>query len=319
MWREEGVLVRVPASTANLGPGFDTLGMALQLHLWVSMKPADQAIIRLHGSDLEGVPTDESNLIYRIAQKVFDEAGIDRRPIEMEVYSEIPLTRGLGSSASAIIGGLVAANQLIGEPLDAGRLYDMATAIERHPDNVGASLIGGIVAAAWDGEHTTYARVEPDRYLSTVVAIPQFQLETKQARGVLPSQVDMAKAVFNISRSSLLVAALSSGRYDILSEAMKDCLHQPYRAPMIPGMTHILEHAVQHGALGVALSGAGPTLLAFIDKRSDSQELISFMRDTFSEHRIDVVVKELEPSHEGAVCIGTWSDMESILSARMLE
>lgn len=319
MWREEGVLVRVPASTANLGPGFDTLGMALKLHLWIAMKPADRTAIRLHGSNLDGIPTDESNLIYRIVQSVFAEAGIVQRPIEIDVYSEIPLTRGLGSSASAIVGGLVAANKLAGEPLELDHLYDMATAIERHPDNVGASLVGGIVAAAWDGKHTTYVRIEPDCHLSTVVAIPQFQLATKQARGVLPTQVDAASAVFNISRASLLVAALSNGRYDVLSEAMKDCLHQPYRAPLIPGMTYILEHAVQYGALGAALSGAGPTLLAMIDKRRNSHELVTFMKDIFAEHRIEAIVKELEPSREGAVCIGSWGDMASILSARMRE
>lgn len=313
------MLVRVPASTSNLGPGFDALGMALQLHLWIAMRPAAHAAIRLHGSNLEGIPTDESNLIYRMAQSVLAEAGIEQRPFEMEVYSEIPLTRGLGSSASAIVGGLVAANKLIGEPLNVNRLYDMATAIERHPDNVGASLVGGIVMAAWDGIHTSYIRVAPDGYLSTVVAIPPFWIETKQAREVLPKQVELTSAVYNISRSTLLVAALCSGQYEVLSEAMKDCLHQPYRASLIPGMTHILEHATMYGALGAALSGAGPTLLALIDKRQDYRELVSFMKDTFAAHGIDAVIKELEPSQEGAVCLGTWDDRESIMSASMHE
>ena len=317
MWQQDGVLVRVPASTANLGPGFDTLGMALDLHLWIAMKPAEATVIRLHGSELAGIPTDESNLIYRIAHSVFSAAGVEGRPLEMDVYSDIPLTRGLGSSASAIIGGLYAANALIGYPLTQEQLFNMATLIERHPDNVGASLFGGIIAAAWDGERTEHIRIEPHCNLSTVVAIPQFQLETKLARNVLPKQVSVADAVFNISRSSLLVAALCSGQFHVIETAMRDRLHQPYRAPLIPGMSRILDEATEHGALGVALSGAGPTLLAFTDKRQSSALLVSYMKKTFLAHGVEAKVMEMEISREGAVCCGTWDNMSSVLAARI--
>lgn len=316
MWKEEGVLVRVPASTANLGPGFDTLGMALELHLWVAMKPAEQMRIRLHGSELHGLPVDERNLIYRTAQAVFREAGVEERPLALDVYSEIPLTRGLGSSASALIGGLAAANWLIGQPLTEQRLFDMATAIERHPDNVGASLFGGIIAAMWDGEQARHIRLDPPAGLGTVVAVPQFELETKKARHVLPERIDMADAVHNISRSSVLVAALASGRTELLAEAMRDRLHQPYRASLIPGMPGILEEAVRNGALGVALSGAGPTLLAFVDNRGDHDSLQAYMKQALRDHGVESRVMPLGISKEGAVRCGVWDDMAAVVAGR---
>ncbi|UHA74344.1 homoserine kinase [Paenibacillus sp. 481] len=313
MWREEGVLVRVPASTANLGPGFDTLGMALKLHIWVSMKPAEQLSIRLHGTQLVGIPTDERNLIYKMALHVFKEAGIEPKPLEIDVYSDIPLTRGLGSSASAIIAGMVAANALIGNQISVERLYEMSTRIEQHPDNVGASLLGGIVVATWDGMKVNYVRLAPHKHLGVVVAIPRFYLETKEARNVLPNEVSMADAVYNISRSSLLVAALCTGQFERLADAMRDRIHQPYRAPLIPGMARILEEAPMYGALGVALSGAGPTLLALIDKREDDEYLREYLSKTLHIHGVDADVVRLEPSNEGAVCSGTAADFQAVL------
>lgn len=312
MWRREGVLVKVPASTANLGPGFDTLGMALSLYLWVSMKPAAKTTVRLHGTELSGIPTDENNLIVKVANRLFREAGVEPVPLEVEVYSEIPLTRGLGSSASAIVGALVAANELIGNPLTRQRLFDIATAIEKHPDNVGASLYGGIVVASWDGTVTRSVRLEPCSGLGTVVAIPKFQLETKQARSVLPQQYGISDVVHNVSRSSLLVAALCTGQYDLLQDAMKDRIHQPYRAPLIPGMSKLLAEAHSYGAYGAALSGAGPTLIAFVDKQAETSTLISFMKQTLTEHGVDSDVFVLEPCSEGAICV-EGQRMESIV------
>lgn len=314
MLRQEGVLVKVPASTANLGPGFDTLGMALSLYLWVSMKPAAKTTVRLHGTELGGIPTDENNLIVKVANRLFREAGVEPVPLEVEVYSEIPLTRGLGSSASAIVGALVAANELIGKPLSNQRLFDIATVIEKHPDNVGASLLGGIIVASWDGRVTKSVRLEPCSGLGTVVAIPKFQLETKQARGVLPQQYGISDVVHNVSRSSLLVAALCTGQYHLLQDAMQDRIHQPYRAPLIPGMSKLLEEAHNHGAYGAALSGAGPTLIAFVDKQASNEELIKFMKQTLADHEVDADVFALEPCSEGAARI-EGQQMESVIQA----
>lgn len=249
----EKVTVKIPASTANLGPGFDTLGMALSLYAWLEMKPAEQTSFHLHGNHLTGLPTDKSNLIYEVAQMVFNEAGVSIPELEISMYSDIPLTRGLGSSASAIVGALAAANALIGSPLSDAKLLDMATSLEKHPDNVGASLYGGIITAVWNGQQVDHIRIEPHQDLQALVIVPEFQLSTSKARNVIPEQFGMSDVVYNISRSSLLVAALASGRLDMIQKAMSDRIHQPYRASLVPGMAEILEHAVDHGALGACL------------------------------------------------------------------
>ncbi|MBP1966032.1 homoserine kinase [Paenibacillus aceris] len=294
------VRVKVPASTANLGPGFDSLGMALNLYAWIDMATSDQTTIHLIGDQMHGIPTDKTNLIYKVAQMVFQEAGVSHPELDISMYSEIPLTRGLGSSASAIVGALAGANALIGNKLSEYELFQIASRLEKHPDNVGASLFGGIVVAFWDGEKAESIRIEPDPNLEVLVAIPAFQLSTEKARGVMPKQVTMKDAVFNLSHSSLLVAALSTGNLGMIRHAMKDALHQPYRAALIPGMKTLLEQAENHGALGVALSGAGPTMLALVDLRSGRKaELEGFLKETLAKEGIDAQTLWLKPSREG--------------------
>ncbi|PWV91973.1 homoserine kinase [Paenibacillus cellulosilyticus] len=294
------ILVKVPASTANLGPGFDALGMALSLFAWIEMQAASETSITMFGDGMEDIPTDKTNLIYKVAQLVFEEAGVAVPELSITMYSDIPLTRGLGSSASAIVGALVAANALVGSPLTNDRLFQIATKLEGHPDNVGASLFGGIVVSAWDGERADHVRIEPHTSLETLVAVPSFQLSTEKARHALPKTLNMSDAVFNVGRSSLLVAALSAGRLDLISTAMRDRLHQPYRAPLIPGMSTILEHAAEHGALGAALSGAGPTIITFVDGISDrKKELEQFLKDTFAAEGIEAETIWLQPCKQG--------------------
>ncbi|SIQ08113.1 MULTISPECIES: homoserine kinase [unclassified Paenibacillus] len=299
------VLVRVPASTANLGPGFDCLGMALSLYTWIGMKPAEKAtVIRLHGEGLEGIPLDKSNLIYEVAQLVFQETGTDLPELEIDMYSDIPLTRGLGSSASAIVGALTAASELAGGGLDRDALLQIAARLEGHPDNVGASLFGGIIAAAWDGTRADCLRIEPPAGLAALVAVPRFQLSTEKARHALPERLAMSDAVHNIGRSSLLVAALAGGRLDMIRHAMKDKLHQPYRAALIPGMAEVLEGAADHGALGAALSGAGPTLLALIENGSPrTRELEAFLLSTLSAAGVEADLMLLQPDSAGAAVL----------------
>lgn len=292
--------VKVPASTANLGPGFDTLGMALSLYAWIEMEEAADTIFHLYGDEMAGLPRDKSNLLYKVAQMVFAEAGVEIPELSISMYSEIPLTRGLGSSASAIIGALAAANAMIGSPLSPAKLFDMATAIEKHPDNVGASLFGGIITAVWDGEHAEYIRIEPPQELEILVVIPEFELETVKAREALPAEVTVSDAVHNISHTSLLTAALAAGRLDMLGTAMQDRLHQPYRAPLVPGMEKLLAEAPGHGALGIALSGAGPTLLCMVDrKEARKQELEQFLTRTMQEHGISSRTVWLTPCTAG--------------------
>ncbi|RTE08248.1 homoserine kinase [Paenibacillus whitsoniae] len=290
------VRVKVPASTANLGPGFDSLGMALNLYAWIDMAVADRTTVELIGDQMNGIPTDKSNLIYKVAQMVFAEAGVSIPELSISMYSEIPLTRGLGSSASAIVGALAAANALIGSRFSTYELFQMASRLEKHPDNVGASLYGGIVVAFWDDERAESIRLEPDGRLDVLVAIPEFQLSTEKARAVMPTQVAMKDAVYNLSHSSLLVAALATGKLGMIRHAMKDRLHQPYRASLIPGMQTLLDESGNYGALGVALSGAGPTMLALVDAESDRKtELESFLRGTLAKEGISAKLLWLKP------------------------
>lgn len=296
MNEQHKVRVKVPASTANLGPGFDTLGMALNVYAWIEMSISDKTAIHLFGDQMEGIPRNKSNLVYKVAQQVFEKAGVSHPELEISMYSDIPLTRGLGSSASAIVGGMAAANALIGNPLSEDTLFQMSSAIEKHPDNVGASIFGGLVVAFWDGKKAEYIQIDPDHRLEVLVVIPEFQLATKKARNVLPQKVALSDAVFNISHSSLLVAALTTGKLGMIKHAMKDTLHQPYRAALIPGMLKILDEAVQHGALGVALSGAGPTLLALVDSNSSQkEELEQFLKSTLAEEKISAQTLWLKP------------------------
>ncbi|OZB91163.1 homoserine kinase [Paenibacillus sp. XY044] len=297
-----GVRVRIPASTANLGPGFDTLGMALSLYAWIEMKEAEHTVFHLYGDEMQGIPQDKSNLLYQVAQQVFERAGVHVPEIEISMYSDIPLTRGLGSSATAIVGALAAANALIGSPLTKAELFDMSTGIEDHPDNVGASLYGGIITAIWDGVHAECIRFDPPEDLEVLVVIPDFELATSEARKVLPDHISRKDAVYNVSRASFLVGALAGGRMDLIGKAMSDRMHQPYRAPLIPGMSRILEEAADHGALGVALSGAGPTLLALVDRHeSRKNELEAFLLNTMRAEGINASARWLLPDRDGAI------------------
>lgn len=292
------VVSRAPASTANLGPGFDALGMALPIFEWIDLRPStpeEGTTITLLGGSLEGVPLDKTNLVYEVAQKVFARAGVDLPELHIAIRSDIPLARGLGSSASAIVGALVAANALIGEPLSQDELFQLASELENHPDNVGASIFGGIVAAAWDGERAEAVRLDPPEGLDVLVVIPAFELATKKARGVLPASVSMKDAVFNVSHSSLLTAALAAGRFGVLRRAMRDRLHQPYRAPLIPGMETILREAGDHGALGAVLSGAGPTLLLLAEEGCDWERVERFATGVMAAEGISVTSRWLKP------------------------
>jgi homoserine kinase len=300
------VRVRVPASTANLGPGFDAFGMALALYAWLEMQEIDDDLssyVELIGDQVNGLPVDESNLLIQCAYQVYDRAGFERKPLLVRIYSEIPLTRGLGSSASAIVGGMAAANALLGSPLSDQELFRMATELEHHPDNVGAALFGGFIAATWDGpSHEPVAISIPvPKHLGAIVAIPQFELSTEKARKALPDQYDRADAVFNLSRTAMLIAALSQGRLDRIGDAMRDRIHQPYRSALVPGLQTILEGAVTQGALGVALSGAGPTMLALVD-REDSQSIIQlteWMAHVLAQQGIEAEMLELSICESG--------------------
>ncbi|AMA72140.1 MULTISPECIES: homoserine kinase [Aneurinibacillus] len=293
------VKVKVPASTANLGPGFDTIGMAFQLYTTITLELAEETTIRLHGPNLSGIPADKSNLIYKVATEVFEKAGLAAPELVVEIASDIPLTRGLGSSASAIVGALVAANELAGRPFTKEHLYMMATEREGHPDNVGASLFGGIVVALMERENVPYVRLNVPKHLEAIAVIPEFMLSTEKSRNVLPSMYSRQDVVHTVSHTGVLVGALATGNLSLLKSAMQDVVHQPYRVPLVPGLEKILNEAHLHGALGAALSGAGPTIIAFIDNRMPVAPLEAFMVRTLAGHGVDCTVMRLVPDEAG--------------------
>jgi homoserine kinase len=241
--------VRAPATSANLGPGFDCLGLTLDL--WSEV------------AAVAGVLQGEETLIHRAARAVFDAAGAAYPGFALQCTNRIPFARGLGSSSAAIACGILIANQCLGGPLHEAGLLDLATTLEGHPDNVVPCLLGGVrVATVGQSGHVVQARVPVAFSLRAVAFIPEHNVPTAHARGVLPSSVPMADALFNVARSSLLVAALASGQPEALAEATRDRLHQPYRLALYPPGATLLDTAMQAGALGAFTSGAGPSMLA---------------------------------------------------------
>lgn len=316
MMRGERVIVRVPATSANLGPGFDTLGMALCRYLWVEMQFAEKLQIEVYGENARYVARDHTNLIYRAAQRVLAKAGSLDLQLQLAIYSEIPLSRGLGSSAAAIIAGMVAANALIGKSFSQEELFTLATELEGHPDNVGAALYGGIVVSMWDGFKCDHIKLTPPSNLSILLTVPNYTLSTKRARNALPRTVPIEDAVFNISHVALLVAAFASGDLTKITLAMQDRLHQPHRAKLVPGMKSILEEATQYGALGVALSGAGPSLIAFVDHSLVAgSPLVDYLRNTLLAEGITADLYWLEADPQGATLVDSFPiDRERFLN-----
>lgn len=303
MARQSAVSVSIPASTANLGPGFDTVGMAFSLYSSVEMSVAEKTVIELVGPELQGLPQNKSNLLYEVAADLFREAGQAVPELHIRASSDAPLTRGLGSSAAAIVGALVAANQLAGQPFSREDLFRMASWREGHPDNVGASLFGGVVVASMpenEDEPIPFVRFAPPEALHILAIIPNAPLSTEKARNVLPTLYSKQDVIYNVGHSSLLVAALAHGRLDLLSQAMKDRMHQPYRAKLVPGLSEILAGANEHGALGATLSGAGPTILCFYQTEADLGRLSPFVEQVMSEQGVAYRAMQLKPDHHGA-------------------
>lgn len=294
------VRVQVPATTANMGPGFDTLGMALKLFNFIEMEETGVGLhIEIEGDGVDQIPRNSSNIVYVAANRVFKLTGYKPRGLRIRITNNIPLARGLGSSAAAIVGGLVAANIIAGSKLSEKEILNTAAEIEGHPDNVAPALIGGIVVSAQSEGEVKYSKIDPPPRLRCVVAVPDFILPTKLAREVLPQSVSMSDAVYNISRTALLVTALMKKDMSLLSTAMEDRLHQPYRANLVPGMKKVFAAAKLAGARGIVLSGAGPTLIAFCDENTSL--IASVMKETFLQSGIHARVMELEPNPVGAV------------------
>ncbi len=257
------VTVRVPATSANLGPGFDSIGVALDLYNTVSIEASEEFGVSLSGEGEDVLSQGQDNLIYQGVLAVYAKLQRSVPPLRLSCENWVPLARGLGSSSAALVAGLVAGNEFLGHPLSSQALLQIATRMEGHPDNVTPALFGGFQVTAMNGGTVEHLAVPLAADLRIVVFVPNFPMLTSDARGILPRHISRADAVHNISRASLLVAAMATGSIGHLRVAMEDALHQPYRRKLFPAMEDIIKAAVEAGAAGAALSGAGSSILAF--------------------------------------------------------
>jgi homoserine kinase len=276
------VRVRVPATSANLGPGFDALGLALALHNEVVAEPAAEVMVSIEGEGRGRLDEGAKNLVARAVALAHEVAGRPFHGARLRCINRIPLSRGLGSSAAAWVGGLLAANALMGGPLDREAVLTAAARAEGHPDNVAAALLGGLTVSCADGGRVTAVGLPAPSEVEWVVLLPETESSTREARAVLPDTVSRSDAVFNVQRVSLLLAALATGRVDLLDQAMQDRLHQPYRQRLFPWMEAIAAAGRRAGGLGCVLSGAGPSMLAAVrphDGRAVAEAMERALRD----------------------------------------
>jgi homoserine kinase len=255
----------VPASSANLGPGFDALGLALDLNLICTFQSASELAIEVEGLDAACIPADDSNLIWQTALQVARLQRCELPLVRLQICNGIPIGKGLGSSAAALTAGVVMANHLLGFGWSRLQILNEAARIEGHPDNVSACVLGAVVASSMEADGQTHAvRVELPTNYNVATIVPEFVLSTSKARSVLPDTYSRRDAVFNIQHSALLIAALCTGSTESFSAALQDRIHQPYRAALIPGFNEMLQ-VREAGLLGCALSGAGPSILVFYE------------------------------------------------------
>ena len=293
--------VRVPATTANLGPGFDCLGLALELWNEVEVTATgDRLQITIEGEGQPVLPTNQTNAVYQ-AMEVYAHRHSKTLPagIRIRCQNNIPLGSGLGSSSAAVVAGILCAAALLKIPENKEDQLDCATQIEGHPDNVAACLLGGLIASLVDKQHVISRRI-PITPFPLVIVTPATHFPTNQARAALPVDVPHKDAVFNLSRVVFLTEALRTGDFDLLALAMQDQLHQPYRIPLIPGAAAAISAAKNAGAVAVVISGAGPSLLAILRKPSELQSVAACMVDAFKQAGLSARVFTPLISKEGA-------------------
>ena len=292
--------VRVPATTANMGPGFDCLGMALDIWntIIVETDSAEPEKVVIRGEGRDSLSTGSDNLVYSSFRHVYDGLGLPLPPVRISCENAIPLGRGLGSSAAAVAGGLLAGSRLSGANLTNERILELAAEIEGHPDNAAAAVMGGCRIVVSDGDRLVTDTVSVPDELKAVLFVPDVPMATEEARGLLPATIDRQDAVFNIGRTALLVNALASGNLEYLSIATEDVLHQPARQKIFFPMKNIFRAAMSAGALGVFLSGAGSSVLALA---RDREYTIGYeMADAAMKSGVEGAIKVTQPTALGA-------------------
>ena len=306
------VSVKVPATSANIGPGFDCMGLALPIYNIVTIEetvlPGTGVEINvISDSDavdptsLEHIPLDENSIVYKAVELLYNSIGQTPSELKITIHSSIPVTRGLGSSSSVIVGALLAANELLGRPADEAALLSIATEIEGHPDNVAPAILGGlIIAAQEDDGSVTYRKLEWPSEWAITVCIPDFELATEIARSVLPKEVPMKDAIFNAQRLAMFIQAVNTKDSELMKTALKDKLHQPYRMKLIPGLEKIMDN-LKHfeNVLGCVISGAGSTILV-ISEKNDLDKIRTIVKETWTDQNIKCDIRTLPVEALGA-------------------
>ncbi len=296
--------IKIPCSTSNLGPGFDTLGLALNRYLFLSAETENYSSLRItvEGNGKDHIATDESNLVYNAMKVTAAKLGKTLPALHLKISNGVPAYGGLGGSGAAIAGGVFLANELLSGGLSRAELLNIAVSIEGHPDNVSAAIFGGLTINCFDAErnvHCTSVKIE--KKLSVVACSPHFQVQTKEARKILPQQVSLKDAVTNIENAASLVAAMMNGNYDALRYVTAERLHEQYRATLIPGYADVKSAALAAGALSFNISGAGPTVFTFAV--SNEQSIADAMVNAFAKNGQKATAEIMSVENNGAVRI----------------
>lgn len=309
------ISVKVPATSANLGPGFDCLGMALPLYNTITIEetvlPGTGVEINVIAESaaidelsLEHIPLDENSLVYKAVELLYNSIGQTPSELKINIHSNIPVARGLGSSASVVVGSLIAANELLGRPADEVALLSIACEIEGHPDNITPAIVGGLVISSQEDDGTVvYRKLDWPSEWAITVCTPDFELSTDIARSVLPKEVPMKDAIFNAKRLAMFIQAVHTKDSELMKLALQDRLHQPYRMKLMQGLDKIMDN-LKHieTVLGCVISGAGSSILV-ISMRNDLDKIKNIVRETWAEQNIKCDIKTMNVEEHGAQII----------------
>lgn len=287
----------IPAVSGNLGSGFDSAGIALALYN-EAVADTEAEGVHIEGEGAGYLPVGIRNHCVAAMHVLARRAGRQLPPYGLRLLNRIPVGRGLASSGAAVLAGLMLANALLGEPCSCEDLIDLGTEIEAHPDNVAAAMLGGVVISVWDGAHVEAVRLAPPADMEAVLWVPDSELATKHARAALPSTVSLQDAVFNLSHAALFAAAFATGEWGRLRTGAQDRLHQPYRAPLVPGLNEMLAAALHAGALSSSLSGAGPSVLALC--KGETEAVKQALEEVAAAYAGGGRVVSLKPDLDGA-------------------
>ncbi len=293
------IKVKVPASTSNLGPGFDTLSLALDLFNEFTFRMTKDGL-KINQQNSSKLPEDSTNLVYRAFCEPFKKLKKTPPGIELNINCQIPLAAGLGSSASAVVSGLLAANVLLDNVLKKDELISLATILEGHPDNAAAALYGGLTISVSSDEKVFVSQFPWPKELLVIVLIPDFELPTRISRELLPAKISYGDATFNVSRTAYLLSSLLNKDWEGLKIGFQDRLHQPFRKDLVTGMDEVLNEGIKKGAFGATLSGAGPTLVAFINDKNKAEEIGKAMTGKWQQFNVKSTYKVLSVASSGA-------------------